>query len=81
MNNFIMYMLGKSQSASKMFDANVSRWTAIYGLIFAPTAFFTAIVIENNYQCLAGAIPLYLTSVVLFIPLVIEISNSQHKLN
>lgn len=76
MNSFYIYLLGKSKRVSIMFDAQVSRWTAITGLILSPIFFFAGISVENEHGLLAYAILFYGAAVLMFIPLFIEITKT-----
>ena len=76
MNSFYIYLLGKSKRVSIMFDAQVSRWTAITGLILSPIFFLAGISVENEHGLLAYAILFYGAAVLMFIPLFIEISKT-----
>lgn len=73
MYQFYLYMLGKSKHISIVFNAQISRWTAVAGLIFSPILFFAGIDIENSYGLLGYAIIMYSAGLILFIPFAIEL--------
>ena len=76
MNSIYIYLLGKSKRVSIMFDAEVSRWTAITGLICSPTFFFAGISVENEQGLLVYALLFYGAAVLMFIPFLIEVSKT-----
>ena len=76
MNSIYIYLLGKSKRFSSMFNAQISRWTAIAGLGFAPTFFFAGISVENEHGLLVYALLFYGAAVLMFIPFLIEVSKT-----
>lgn len=76
MNKIYIYMFGKSQRASALFDASVTRLTAILGLIIAPIFFYAGLALENIYGILTFALIFYGAAVEVFIPLFIEICST-----
>lgn len=76
MNKIYIYMFGKSQRASALFDASVTRLTAILGLIIAPIFFYAGLALENIYGILTFALIFYGAAVLMFIPFLIEVSKT-----
>lgn len=76
MYKIYIYMLGKSQRASALFDASVTRLTAILGLIIAPIFFYAGLALENTYGILTFALIFYGAAVLMFIPFLIEVSKT-----
>lgn len=79
MDSLYTYMLGKSKRISAMFNAEISRWTAIAGLLFTPTFFFAGISVENEHGLLGYALIFYGAAVILFIPFLIEIYLTSNR--
>lgn len=73
MYQFYLYMLGKSRHFSILFNAKISRWSAVAGLVFSPILFFTGINIENYHGLVGYAIVFYGAALILFIPFAIEL--------
>ena len=76
MHEVYIYLLGKSKRVSIIFNAEISRWTAITGLIISPILFFAGVSVENEHGLLAYALLFYGAAVVVFIPLFIEICST-----
>ena len=79
MYQIYLYLLGKSKRISAMFNAEISRWTAIAGLLFTPTFFFAGISVENEHGLLGYALLFYGAAVILFIPFLIEIYLTSNR--
>ena len=76
MHEVYIYLLGKSKRVSIIFNAEISRWTAITGLIISPILFFSGVSVENEHGLLAYALLFYGAAVLMFIPFVIEVTNT-----
>lgn len=75
MKKFYKYMLGKSKTVvSSWFDAEITRWTAVYGLIFSPLFLFTGVALENLHRLPTYAVALYAAAMLTAIPFIIEVS-------
>lgn len=79
MYKFYLYMLGKSKRFSSMFNAEISRWTAIAGLVFTPTFFYAGVAVENEHGLLVYALIFYGAAVIMFIPFLIEIYLTSNR--
>ena len=79
MHEVYLYLLGKSKRFSSMFNAEISRWTAIAGLIFTPIFFMAGVSVENEHGLLCYALIFYGAAVILFIPFLIEIYLTSNR--
>lgn len=76
MNSIYIYLLGKSKRISLLFNAEISRWTALAGLILSPTFFSAGIALDAEHGLLIYALLFYCAAVIMFIPFLIEVSKT-----
>lgn len=81
MYKYYIYMLGKSNRVSSLFDASISRWTAVGALVFAPILLYAGLYLENIYGFLGFALIFYGAAVIVFVPFAIELFLTSNNID